>query len=118
MLAYQPQEVIMSVAKQIKRHTKLGVRNSKELLAELQKVRELGYAMNRGEWWKTVRGVAAPIFDESHKVIAAVGLFGPAERLPSMKLEKLAVRVKEAAGSISAALGYRRQLQSGQKDNV
>lgn len=107
MLAYQSHDVIMSVAKQIERHTDRTIKSAKELLNELQKIREFGYSMNRGEWRDSVRGVAAPILDNEGKAIAAVGVFGPAERLAPKKLEQLAAKVKKTGTAISVALGYR-----------
>lgn len=107
MLAYQPEEAIRKVAAQIEHHTQSTVQNAKALLKELQHIREVGYSMNRGEWRDGVRGVAAPIRDGSEKVIAAVGVFGPADRFPSKQLARLAVTVKQTAAAISKALGYR-----------
>lgn len=107
MLAYQPNDVIVSVAKQIERHTDRTIKSPKELLSELQKIRDVGYSMNRGEWRDSVRGVAVPILDNEGKAIAAVGVFGPAERLSPAKLQQLAAKVKKTGAAISAALGYR-----------
>ena len=106
MLAYQPEEVIRKVAAQIERHTDHTISTTKELINELQKIRKVGYSMNRGEWRDSVRGVAVPIMDSSGKVIAAVGVFGPAERLSSKKLDQLAATVKKTGAAISEALGY------------
>lgn len=107
MLAYQPEEVIRKVAAQIERHTDHTISTTKKLINELQKIRQVGYSMNRGEWRDSVRGVAVPIMDSSGKVIAAVGVFGPAERLSSKKLDQLAATVKKTGAAISEALGYR-----------
>jgi len=112
MLAYQPEEVIKKIAAGIARHTDRTVAGACILLAELRRVRELGYSMNRGEWSDSVRGVAAPIMDSSGKVIAAVGVFGPAERLNSKKLQTLAATVKKTGIAISRALGYRPGVQA------
>lgn len=106
ILAYQPHEAVKSVANNIKHHTERTVKGLRELQRELNQIRELGYAMNRGEWWDSVRGAAAPILNNDRRAIAAVGVFGPAERLPLKKLEQLAGKVRKTAMSISAALGY------------
>lgn len=108
LLAYQPEEVIAKVATNIERYTDITVRNVAELRKELARVRQQGYSMNRGEWRDSVRGVAAPIRDGSGKVAAAVGVFGPADRLPARKLNKLASTVMKTGAAISAALGYGR----------
>lgn len=106
MLAYQPPEVIEQVAAQIKRHTDRTVKSIRELDKELQKIRLLGYSMNRGEWRDSVRGAAAPIIDHSGTAVAAVGVFGPAERLPARKMDELAATVKRTAAKISKAIGH------------
>lgn len=106
MLAYQAEGVIREVASRIRRHTGRTVSSRKELLRELRKIREVGYSMNRGEWTDSIRGVAAPILDSSGKAIAAVGVFGPAERLSSKKLNQLALTVKKTSVAISKALGH------------
>lgn len=46
------------------------------LIAELQSVREQGYATSDGELFLGIRAVAAPIFDESGEVAAAVSITG------------------------------------------
>lgn len=107
MLAYQPEEVIARVAAHIERHTSRTLTNVRELKLELRRIRELGYSMNRGEWRDSVRGVAVPILDGTQKVVAAIGVFGPAERLPTKSLNRLAARVQKTGDAISSALGYR-----------
>ncbi len=106
MLAYQPEDAIRKVALQIRQHTGRTVGGLRELRRELQHVREAGYSMNCGEWRDSVRGVAAPIRDSTGTVVAAVGVFGPAERLPARKLTRMAAAVRNAAAAISGALGY------------
>ncbi len=106
MLAYQPAEQIRQIARMIERHTDRTVSNATELTNELRKIRNRGYSVNRGEWRSSVRGVAAPIMNGAGEVIAAVGVFGPAERLSARKLDQLAITVKITGSSISRALGY------------
>lgn len=106
MLAYQPAEQIRKVARMIERHTDRTVSDAAELTNELRKIRNRGYSVNRGEWRSSVRGVAAPIMNSAGEVIAAVGVFGPAERLSARKLDQLATTVRMTGSSISRALGY------------
>ena len=108
MLAYGSDEVIKRVSARIKRHTDRTIASSRELMSELRKVRQAGYAINRGEWRDSVHGVAAPIWDRNGLVTAAVGLTGPAERMSSRRLGQLAKAAVKTAAAISAALGYRK----------
>lgn len=78
MLTYGSDEVIKRVSSRIKRHTDRTISSARELMSKLHKVRQAGYAINRGEWRDSIRGVAAPILDRSGLVTAAVGLMGPA----------------------------------------
>jgi DNA-binding IclR family transcriptional regulator len=73
----------------------------------LEEVRQLGYAMDDEESEAGMRGVAAPIRDLSGKVVAAVGLAGPTQRLTKKELRALAVEVVATADGVSARLGYR-----------
>jgi len=108
LLAYESEEVIKRVAARIERHTDRTVSSAENLASELQKVRQVGYSVNRGEWRDSVRGVAVPIMDGSGRTVAAVGVFGPAERLPSKRLDQLATLVMKTGAAISTALGYRK----------
>jgi DNA-binding IclR family transcriptional regulator len=77
------------------------------LQAQLAEIRESGYAFNRGEWTARIRGVSPPIRDATGKVIAAVGISMPAERLPIRAVQDLAPKVVECGQEISCALGFR-----------
>jgi DNA-binding IclR family transcriptional regulator len=56
-----------------------------------------------------MRGVAAPIRDISGKVVAAVGLAGPLQRLTKKELRRLLPQVISTADAISARMGYKRR---------
>lgn len=55
------------------------------LSAELDRVRRMGYATNRGEGVTGVHGVAGPIFNGEALPVAALGVAGPAERMEDME---------------------------------
>ena len=106
LLAYQPEGYIERHAGELVRHTASTITGVVELAAELQRVRRLGYALNRGEWRETVGGLAVGIFDGLGQVVAALGISGPMERLTKGRFDSLAPVVRECAGEISRALGY------------
>jgi len=89
------------------RHTPRTITDLAKLAKELKAVRAHGYAVNRGEWRQTVHGIAAPIYDATCKPVAAVGISGPANRLPDRLTKTLAGSVVSAAEAISTRLGYR-----------
>lgn len=64
-------------------------------------------ALEDEEFALGVRGVAAPVRDYAKRVVGAIGIAGPAFRLPLERLEgELAARVKAAAHQVSKRLGY------------
>jgi IclR family KDG regulon transcriptional repressor len=77
-------------------------------------VRDVGYAVNRGEWREGVWGVAAPIFGRHGEAVAAVGVSGPADRV-APKTDEYGEAVLGAAEHLSALRGYQplRDLGAG-----
>jgi DNA-binding IclR family transcriptional regulator len=98
-------EVIERATANMKKFTPRTLRNLKELKQDLERVRHLGYAINRGEWRDGVCGIAAPIRDASGSVVAAVGLSGPSARINANGMRDLGVVVMRAAAGISRSLG-------------
>ncbi|MDQ6680929.1 MAG: IclR family transcriptional regulator [Pseudomonadota bacterium] len=79
----------------------------KALLQTLEEVRQSGYAIDDEESEVGMRGVAAPIRDITGRVIAAVGLAGPIQRLTRRELRAFAPQVVTTADAVSARLGYK-----------
>ena len=75
------------------------------LLADLQKARERGYAIDDEEHDLGVRCIAAPIFNWKGEPVAAISISAPTARLPEEKAKKLAPRLIQAAEEISGLLG-------------
>jgi DNA-binding IclR family transcriptional regulator len=75
-------------------------------LEELALVRQQGYGLVREELEEGLNAVAAPIYDHSGQVVAAVSVAGPAYRVTPETLPHLAERVVQVAGEISRRLGY------------
>jgi IclR family transcriptional regulator, KDG regulon repressor len=106
LLAHASAAVVDAVARELRSHTANTITDPTELRAELKRVREAGYAINRGEWREGVCGVAAPIRDGRGSVIAAIGISGPVDRLKSRVVKQFAPAVVEVARSISSRLGW------------
>jgi len=68
------------------------------------KVRADGFATDEAEYLDEVRCVAAPIRDQDHKVIAAIGVSAPASRFPRARQRAVARHVRDAAATITAVL--------------
>jgi DNA-binding IclR family transcriptional regulator len=73
------------------------------LAAEIERVRERGFATVFGEREPDVNAIAAPVFGRDRRLEAIIGVQGPAARLadPERALEPLC----EAAGALGRALG-------------
>jgi len=75
------------------------------LRADLERVRQLGYAIDDEEHDVGLRCIAAPIFDETGDAVAAVSASGPLVRIGEEKIAQLGALVLETAREISAAMG-------------
>jgi IclR family acetate operon transcriptional repressor len=84
------------------------ITNRIALAAEIEAVRERGYAMVFGEREVDVNAIAAPAFDRTGGLAAILGLQGPAGRLddPTRHLPTLL----EGAAALTRELGGRRRL--------
>ncbi|VCU68505.1 Transcriptional regulator KdgR [Pigmentiphaga humi] len=105
-LAYVPDEQLEPLFPRLEKYTPRSLSSLSALRTELAKVRTQGYAVNRGEWRETVCGLASPIFDASRKVVAAIGISGPIDRLTPAVLRDFAPRVQAGARSLSREMGY------------
>lgn len=74
------------------------------LVGELESIHRLGYAVDDEEIEYGLKCVAAPIMDGQQKVVAAVSVSGPKERVEHNFDQILSQVIKNAAG-ISVALG-------------
>jgi DNA-binding IclR family transcriptional regulator len=106
-LAWADPSIIAAVKKTLKAYTSKSITKAGQLDTELERVRTQGFALNQGEWREQVCGAAAPIRDASGRVIAALGISGPAERLKPRVMQNIAPTISKAGDTISSLLGYR-----------
>ena len=110
MLAFLPKARVDRVLRgKRRRFTNTTITRKGELLAHLDTVRRLGYAVNRGEYRADVSGLAAPICDHTGLAVAALGVSMPSNRMTPELIADLAPRVVASAREISSALGQRRK---------
>jgi DNA-binding IclR family transcriptional regulator len=103
ILAFLPPAKVEFLNHQLAAVTKSSLSGDR-LLADLERVRRRGYAINLAEWQEGVNGVAVPIFMGSNDdVIASVGIFGPAERLNQNTIRRHLPLIQNAAKRITAA---------------
>lgn len=82
------------------------ITDSDRLLADLEQVREQGYAVDDEENEIGGRCVAVPIFDHTGQAIAAVSISAPTARLPVSDVPQAGAMVVKTAKAISRELGY------------
>lgn len=111
LLAYQPEPALREHLRSgLQRHTARTITTRQALRAELQQVREKGYASDNEEFEEGLRCLAAPVRDHTESVVASLGVAGPAARLDPGRLPELVKLVQETAEAVSAALGYKGAL--------
>jgi DNA-binding IclR family transcriptional regulator len=81
--------------------------NPRNLVRALEQVRAQGYAMEDEQSEMGMRSLAAPIRDSEGRVVAAVGIAGPMQRLSDEAIARFAPLVVNTANVISARLGFR-----------
>jgi DNA-binding IclR family transcriptional regulator len=92
------------------------VRDRTALDADLARSRQRGYAIDDQENRTGIRGFAAPIFDHTGAVVAAVSIGGPAGRIDENTDGRLGGAVIEAAGAVSRLLGHHIHARATQGD--
>jgi IclR family acetate operon transcriptional repressor len=76
-----------------------------QLKAQLEEIREQGYAIDDEENEDNIRCVGAPVFDSNGEVIGGVSVSSPTFHLSLAEAHALAPFVVKSAGMISSALG-------------
>lgn len=108
LLAYADDNFIEEyTSRTLEKHTANSITGKSALLEELAYIRKNGYATDREEFGNGITCVAAPIFDYTGKVIAAIGCsaFTTNNRCNEI-IEHLLPDVTKAAKTISNRLGF------------
>jgi len=107
MLAFQSEDAVTeALAKRLVPRTPKTDIDPKKILTALAEVRRTGYAIEDEQSELGMRSVAAPIRNSNGRVIAAIGLAGPMQRISDEALASFAPLVVDAARTIAARLGY------------
>ncbi|HEY3129025.1 MAG TPA: IclR family transcriptional regulator [Acidobacteriota bacterium] len=99
----------------LKGYTGKTITSATALKAQIESVRERGYAIDDEEIEEGLRCIGAPIWDYSRSVIASMSIAGPAFRIKKEKIPALAEFVVRAARQLSAELGHQETLKIRRK---
>jgi DNA-binding IclR family transcriptional regulator len=81
------------------------ITNRRRLADEVRQVRLRGWASVQGEFEEGLNGVAAPLFDDAERCVAALSISAPAYRLMTERLEEAAAALLAATAEIGHRLG-------------
>jgi IclR family pca regulon transcriptional regulator len=111
LLAFQPAETLERLVKdsRLTAYTVRTITDPVKLRRELIAIRERGYVFNDQEFELGVRSIAAPVYGQGGKVIAALNVSAPTPVLTDEKVDQVAIpAVRRATAELSASLGYRK----------
>ncbi len=90
----------------LKAYTLNTIVDRQRLLEEIETVRTNGIAYDNEELDTGVRCIAAPIFDRHGRIIAALSISGPVQRLTPERISLIENKVRTAAAEVSFRLGF------------
>lgn len=109
LLAYADDAFIVEyTTRSLEKRTENSITEKSALLEELERIRQNGYAIDREEFGNGITCAAAPIYDYSGKVIAAIGCsaFTTNNKCEEI-IEDLLPKIVNAAKIISGRLGFK-----------
>ena len=106
MLAYLPKPRLNEILGQIKltRYNERTITTRHGLLEELKRIRECGFALDRGEEFHGIHCVAAPVFNRHQQAVAAIWITGPEDRMPQGAFADLGKTMRRYADQITDRL--------------
>lgn len=109
-LAFLPQKESEEIIDQIdfERYTLRTVRNKNELIEQLKQFRKQGYSIDDQEIEEGLWCAAIPVYDGSHRMVAAISVSGPVDRMVPKK-EQVIAELLNTSTKLSEQLGYRKE---------
>jgi DNA-binding IclR family transcriptional regulator len=106
LLAWLSKQEVEAIAKQqgLKRRTPETITSIAKLLADLERVKQSGYALDDEENSLGARCLGAPIFDAMGNVAAALGASGTLTQMDEANMPRIIEALKEAARRITRQL--------------
>ena len=109
LLAYAPHPFQTRIlSRELTKFTDKTVTDARLLEADLARFRKQGYAAAPEEAMLGINAIAAPVFDKTDAVVAAVAVVGSIQFLPAKPEPKLIKALRDCAELISKRLGHGR----------
>ncbi|MFK9093035.1 IclR family transcriptional regulator [Bacillus salipaludis] len=101
ILAYMPDEFIDSVVDRgLVKYTKTTMTDPETLRAELDKIKDQGWAQSQGEYTPEVIAIAVPLFDKG-EIIGSVTVSGPTYRMKEEKIQEYLPLLQQTRDEVS-----------------
>jgi DNA-binding IclR family transcriptional regulator len=106
LMAYLPEERIQTIlSENLEQYTDRAPVSVPEVLEELRRTAERGYATAEQEYEEGINAVAAPILDTNNSPIASIAIVGPSFRLTTDRLPALGESIRQMTKIISSEIG-------------
>ncbi|WP_053364638.1 IclR family transcriptional regulator [Bacillus sp. FJAT-27251] len=107
LLAFSDESLVEEVIRRgLKAYTSKSITDPDQLRAEMDNIRKMGYAISTEELTQGTRSVAAPIRDYTGKVVCAINVVGPLQRMKDYQIPAIAKKVINAGIEASERMGY------------
>lgn len=109
ILAHLPHDEMLKIIEKhgLLRHTEQTISDKEAFLHELNEIKKQGYGTEFEENEPGITCIAAPIFDNSKNITAAVSISGPSIRMTDERLSELKPILMDIGNKISKRLGYK-----------
>jgi len=102
LLAFSdPADATRLTGPKLARYTPTTITSQAKLRAELERTREQGFGVCRGEYESSAWGVSAPVLDSLGRPLAVLSIWGPANRVPETRFDALGELACDAARGIA-----------------
>ena len=108
LCAWLPQDVIDTLLPEetLPRFTQTTITRKSDLIQEFARIRERGWAFDNAEDSPGIYCIAAPVFNQTREVIAAISISGVEIQIPKEKIEYYSTLVLDACQELSEKLKH------------
>lgn len=108
LMADQPADEVLRVLREkgMSPRTPKTITDPEHFLEDLERTRKLGYSLDMEEFEEELSCVATPVIGANGRVVASIGVSGPATRFNDGNWRRLLVVTRATALEVSRKLGY------------